>query len=391
MLANKETFHFQVLQTISNQARDTLSHWLLDSHTFAKLEIQFQQEILEPAIRLHQDIRISTYRYQMDERDIPTGLSSRDMLDQWSLKDVDTWGPIKKGSEDLKRLGCLHPPLIRIRNSDGVAVNLSKPVMVVSVLPPRSKVRTHEHNGEETANAYSESKSSDTPNTPTVAQQIIREEEVADSSSVSASSDREYKRKKQRSDQRESRRQNSNKGSKTHAVRYSEGRLSSPEKRLAAHRTLSPDTFFHAAPRDGGRQRRESRSRTAQEHEQPARQSSRSSAVEVEPADQHIILARPYNIEEIEPEGAHPAASHHRDTSGPTSPSSGRRTPVAMTRQLRKESSRSREKRLSSIALDGHVTSSNSATINVPPADNPGVWSVLKQKVSTSGPWRNPG
>ena len=328
----------------------------------------------------------------MDEDEIPTGLSSREMLKQWNLKDVGSWGPIKRGNENLRALGCLHPPLIRIRNSDGVAVTLSKPVMVVYIIPSKSKVRTYEHNGSETTRADSETKSSDMQATQPISQQIIVEEEPTDLSSESSSSDGEHVRRTQRSGKREGQRQSSDKNSKSHTVRHSKIRLSSPERGLSTRRTLSPEPIYQAGPRDGGHRRRESRPQVAREHEQINLQSRRSSAVDLESGGQHVVRKRSFDIEEIQPEEVLIAPSYNRDTSGTTSPVGGRRTPTAAARQLRRESSRSREKRLSIVAQDGHAASPSSISLPMPPANsNPGVWSTLKQKVTTSGPWRNPG
>ena len=43
-----------------------LSPWLLGASSFAKVEERFRQEILDPAIRLHQDLKPSSYRYGYD-------------------------------------------------------------------------------------------------------------------------------------------------------------------------------------------------------------------------------------------------------------------------------------------------------------------------------------
>ena len=311
------------------------------------------------------------------------------MLDQWDLKDVDTWGPVRKGSQELKKLRCLHPPLIRIRNSDEIPIVLSKPVIIVSVLHPGKLSQANAHSGSETSHATSDSKSSEIQSKQTLTQQTIREEEAMETSSLSGTSDLEIARRSRGFKQRRSRRQSSDTDLISSHAKRIETRRSSPAKGITVDRTVSPDTYYQMAPRDTAHQQGESR--FSREHEDSYLHSRRVPAAEEGLCNRNIPIVRPYFIEERQPEEARATTVLHKDAKGATSPGNGRRASAATVRHTRRETSRSREKR-SSIAAGETFTNPNvNPALAVPPANsNLGVWSVVKRAVNTSGPWRSP-
>ena len=328
----------------------------------------------------------------MNEDDISTDLSSQQMLDQWKLIDVDSWGPVRKGTKALQKLRCLHPPLIRLRISGGTPVVLSKPVMVVCVLHLEKDIQIDEHRESETPQAIPALRSSEAQSVQTVARQPIREEILAETSSMSGTSDPEHARKSRRSRQKGSRRQSSDKGLISHNAKHAESRLSSPERDITTRRTLSPDTYHQAAQRDAARHRRESRSQAPKDHEHLQVYSHRVSAAEEESSNHHVATIRPYDIEERQPGDLHATTVQHRDPNGLTSPGSGRRPSGVTVRYVKRENSRSRDKRTSIVGPETITNSPGNPNSVVPPANsNPGVRSVFNPlTLSTSGPWRNP-
>ncbi len=117
---------------ICNRLRRILSPCLFEAGPFAKVEARFKREILDPAIRLHQDLRCSSHRY--DTRPITDfdKLSPKQMLDEWGLKDADTWQKPRSEREVGKALYCLHPSIIRLRTKGTFPMLIAKPVIVVT-------------------------------------------------------------------------------------------------------------------------------------------------------------------------------------------------------------------------------------------------------------------
>lgn len=138
VLPGNDTLLERASRSICNDLSDFLSPWLLEAGPFAKVEESFRREILDPAIRLHQDLRSSCYRYDTKLITDIGRLSPKQMLEEWELKDADTW--LKPRGENAvgKALYCLHPPILRLRDQ-GPPIVLVKAVMVVAS-PERERI-----------------------------------------------------------------------------------------------------------------------------------------------------------------------------------------------------------------------------------------------------------
>ena len=110
------------------------SPWLLGAGPFAKVEERFRHEILDPAIRLHQDLKSSSHRYEFDA--IPSAvfdeLSPRQLFDRYDLKDADSWLEPRHEKDVGRALYNLHPSVVRLRTRGKDPIAIKKPVMVVS-------------------------------------------------------------------------------------------------------------------------------------------------------------------------------------------------------------------------------------------------------------------
>ena len=95
------------------------------------MEERFRREILDPAIKLHQDLRSSSHLYETRHLEISDRISPKQMLDEWDSKDADTWQKAKGEKGDGKALYCLHPLLVRIRTKGTPPIIVAKPVIVV--------------------------------------------------------------------------------------------------------------------------------------------------------------------------------------------------------------------------------------------------------------------
>ena len=111
-----------------------LSPWLLGASPFAKVEERFRQEILDPAIRLHQDLKSSSYRYEFNT--IPSAvfdeLSPRRLFDGYDLKDADSWLKPRSEKNVGRALYNLHPSIVRLRIKGKNPIVITKSVIVVS-------------------------------------------------------------------------------------------------------------------------------------------------------------------------------------------------------------------------------------------------------------------
>ena len=117
---------------ICNHLGGLLSPWLLDAGPFAKVEGRFRREILDPAIKLHQDLKSSSHQYEVRHVPVLDQLTPKQMLDQWELKDADLWQKPRGEKEVGKALYCLHPSIVRLRTGSMTPIVIAKPVIVVT-------------------------------------------------------------------------------------------------------------------------------------------------------------------------------------------------------------------------------------------------------------------
>ena len=127
------------LERVSRKICSDMGHffspWLLGAGPFAKVEERFRQEILDPAIRLHQVLKSSSYRYKFDATPsvVFDELSPRQLFDRYDLKDADSWLKPRSEKDVGRALYNLHPSIVRLRTSRGKnPIVITKPVMVVS-------------------------------------------------------------------------------------------------------------------------------------------------------------------------------------------------------------------------------------------------------------------
>ena len=145
-LPENETRLEQSSRRICHDLNHILSPWLSKSGAFAEVEEslrreveeKFRQDILGPAIKLHQDLKCSSHQYKMRRITVFDKHSPRQMLDEWDLKDADTWQK-PRGEKDVgKALYCLHPSIVRLGARGTSPIVIVKPVVVVTS-PKREK------------------------------------------------------------------------------------------------------------------------------------------------------------------------------------------------------------------------------------------------------------
>ena len=123
---------------ICNDLVGVFTPWLREAGPFAKVEGRFRREILNPAIRLHQDLKSSSHQYDMIPIRVFNKHSPKQMLVDWHLKDADLWQK-PRGEKGVGRaLYCLHPSIVRIRTQGTAPITIAKPVVVV-ISPERAK------------------------------------------------------------------------------------------------------------------------------------------------------------------------------------------------------------------------------------------------------------
>lgn len=144
-----EKEHSAKAKKIHGQAEYILSAWLGGS--FVNFEMRLQKEILDPAITVHKDFRASIDQSQWIPPDLTEDIAPREMIEQWKLKDVESWAKIKKEQQIGQALHCLHPALVRFRPGGGAGITLVKPIVVTS--PPRRDQRRLEGNTTDTLRA----------------------------------------------------------------------------------------------------------------------------------------------------------------------------------------------------------------------------------------------
>ena len=127
-----------LLEEVSKKICSDLGHifspWLLGAGPFAKVEERFRQEVLDPAIRLHQDLKCSSYRYEFDTKPstVFDELTPRQLFDRYDLKDADSWLKPRSEKDVGRALYNLHPSIVRLRTRGKNPIVITKSVMVVS-------------------------------------------------------------------------------------------------------------------------------------------------------------------------------------------------------------------------------------------------------------------
>ena len=124
------------LEHITHSAKKAISPWVLDRKAFAKHEQTLRQEILGPALKLHQIMRTSIRRYDMRRPEFRVETESEQKRgESWTMKDIGTWRTVKKSEKIAKPIYCLYPSIVRCEVGDEVKA-LVKPVVVVALTEP---------------------------------------------------------------------------------------------------------------------------------------------------------------------------------------------------------------------------------------------------------------
>jgi hypothetical protein len=113
-------------------AKNAISPWLPVPHAFSKHETQYRQEILKPAVKLHQAMRTSVECYEIFRPKLQPGpILEQTRLGLVTLRDIDTWR--NESANNVKGvLSALHPAINRLGAANEV-VELVQPVVVVTV------------------------------------------------------------------------------------------------------------------------------------------------------------------------------------------------------------------------------------------------------------------
>ena len=109
---------------------------------------------------------------------------------EWLYKDVNTWAFTKAHKGSWKVLFCLHPSLVRLRDSDGSPVILSKPVMIVT--QARKEMSSDQYGRDEIRITSSSADALDAQKVTHNAQKVVAADilqEKADSSESSSDSE----------------------------------------------------------------------------------------------------------------------------------------------------------------------------------------------------------
>ncbi len=132
--------HLEAASTsICNRLSNILSPWLFEAGPFANVEERFRRDILDPAIKLHQNLTSSSHHYAARTIKDFDRLSPKQMLDEWDLKNADTWQKARGEKEVGKALYCLHPSTVRLRAKGTAPIVVAKPVVVVAS-PERERI-----------------------------------------------------------------------------------------------------------------------------------------------------------------------------------------------------------------------------------------------------------
>ena len=120
----------------------------MDSNAFAKIAPRFEQQILAPAIELHNNMQNSVRQYRLIEPNVSSELSPQMKLEHWDLKDADTWGPVKRKNRVGAALHCLHPSLVRLGVAGASNLTLVKPVVVITSPGRKLNANSDSKNGQ---------------------------------------------------------------------------------------------------------------------------------------------------------------------------------------------------------------------------------------------------
>lgn len=82
VLSENKTRSDGASKRVCGRLNNILSPWLCEADPFAKVEERFRREILDPAIKLHQDFRSSSHRYETRHLEVSDRISSKQMLDE---------------------------------------------------------------------------------------------------------------------------------------------------------------------------------------------------------------------------------------------------------------------------------------------------------------------
>ena len=139
MLRENESRLERAARGICTKLTDILSPWLFEAGPFFKVEARFKDEILDPAIKLHQDLKSASHQYETKHINVLDRLSPKQMLEEWDLKDANTWQKVRAERDVGRALYCLHPSTIRLRAESTTPIVVAKPVIVVEG-PDREKL-----------------------------------------------------------------------------------------------------------------------------------------------------------------------------------------------------------------------------------------------------------
>ena len=124
-------------KVIHRRAENVLSQWL--DGDVSSSGVRLAREILDPAIKLHQDLQISIDRFHMDSPNLRKELSTQQMIQQWQIRDIESWAVVKRENQVGVPLCCLHPALIRFRVGDGSSLVLTRPVVITRPRAPTER------------------------------------------------------------------------------------------------------------------------------------------------------------------------------------------------------------------------------------------------------------
>lgn len=121
------------LKMTVNTTRAVLSKFLPPGNCLLdEIDKGLKDDVLDPAFKLHQDMMTSLEIYDWQHADLSACSTKRQMLDQWDLRDAESWGPVKREHQVGKVLHCLHPSLLRLRTNGNPTLVLVKPVIIVA-------------------------------------------------------------------------------------------------------------------------------------------------------------------------------------------------------------------------------------------------------------------
>jgi hypothetical protein len=143
-------------------AKTAISPWLPLSDAFIKHETRYQEEILEPAVKLHQAMRTSVEWYEICMPKVHPGpILEQPCLGLVTLKDIDTWRNVS--ANNIKGVfSALYPAINRLGAANEV-VELVQPVVVGSVAggPVMSQQLRRQSRTGDPRGAHSELKAAD--------------------------------------------------------------------------------------------------------------------------------------------------------------------------------------------------------------------------------------